>query len=42
MWNYWGGFEAIDFADDAHPAKLNRRWSDLGFDGLVARAEFLF
>lgn len=42
FWNYFGGFEAIDFADDAHPGKPNRRWADLGFDGLAVRAEMSF
>jgi hypothetical protein len=40
--NWFGMVEGFDFTDDAHPAKMTRRSGDLGFDGFVLRAEWLF
>jgi hypothetical protein len=34
--------DASDFVDDAHPAKLIRSVGNLGFDGVVFRAELSF
>jgi hypothetical protein len=40
--DWFGLDEGIDFADDVSPGKYNRRTSDLGFNGIVFRAELLF
>ena len=40
--NWFGLDEGIDFADDVSPGKYNRRTNDLGFNGIVFRAELLF
>jgi hypothetical protein len=40
--NWFGVNDAIDFSDDNSPGKLGRRTGDLGFGGLVFRAEWLF
>jgi hypothetical protein len=40
--NWFGMVEGIDFSDDVSPGKYARRTGDLGFDGLVFRAEWLF
>jgi hypothetical protein len=40
--NWFGAVEGIDFVDDVSPGKYGRRWADLGFEGLVFRAELMF
>jgi hypothetical protein len=40
--NWFGVVEGIEFVDDLHPAKISRRYSDLGFDGVFFRAELAF
>lgn len=40
--NWFGAVQGLDFADDQTPGKLNRSSSDLGFDGFVFRAEWIF
>jgi hypothetical protein len=40
--NWFGMLDALDFVDDAHPAKVGRRHGDLGFDGVVFRAEYVY
>ncbi|MFO0841771.1 MAG: Lpg1974 family pore-forming outer membrane protein [Gemmataceae bacterium] len=40
--NWFNMVDASDFVDDAHPAKLIRSVGNLGFDGVVFRAELSF
>lgn len=40
--NWFGMIEGMDFADDVTPAKMSRRYTDLGFDGIFFRAEWAF
>jgi hypothetical protein len=40
--NWFGMLDGLDFVDDVHPAKVGRRHGDLGFDGVMFRAEYLY
>ncbi len=40
--NYFGMVDGLDVISDVHPGKLGRRIGDLGFNGLVLRAELQF
>ncbi len=40
--NWFGLIEQISFADDTSPGSYNRRTGDLGFNGIVFRAEWMF